>query len=293
MSRTRLGLGCILALTLLAAALPARAASVLVCGVVRSGSAAVKGANLIALERGVTAVTDSSGSFCLDLDQSGVITVRVIAIGFEPGERVVQAGESGATVRFELVPLRGGSPGLSVSGAGSAAAAPTHDALAPIAPSSAAAGDSHAPKGEAFLAAFPVYLSAADTAWLTSKHKGSQWDTLFVLHDELRGRGHMGAATDPETWRKLENRLGDLKLFWCVSDHPRKHSLGPAPCAYLERAIALSEARAAALTGKGLSRNAKLYLQGLTSSSDRAAAAWAKRVLDGVASGSAVGLGER
>jgi len=293
MSATRLGLGWTLALTLLAAALPA-AASVLVCGVVRSGSAAVKGANLIALERGVTAVTDSSGSFCLDLDQSGVITVRVIAIGFEPGERVVQAGESGATVRFELVPLRGGSPGLSVSGGGSGAAgAAPHDALAPIAPSSAAAADSHAKKGEAFLAAFPVYLSAADTAWLTSKHKGSQWDTLFVLHDELRGRGHMGAAIDPDTWRKLENRLDDLKLFWCVSDHPRKHSLGPAPCAYLERAIALSEARAAALTGKGLSRNAKLYLQGLTSSSDRAAADWAKRVLDGVASGSAVGLGER
>jgi Carboxypeptidase regulatory-like domain len=290
MSRTKLGLGTV-ALTLLLAALPARAA-VLVCGVVRSGGAAVKGANLIALERGITAVTDSSGSFCLDLDQSGVVTVRVIAIGFEPGERVVQAGDNGATVRFELVPLRGGSPGLSVSG-GATPVAPTHDALAPLAPSSAAAADAHAKKGEAFLSAFPVYLSAADTTWLTSKHKGSQWDTLFVLHDELRGRGHMGAATDPETWRKLENRLDDLKIFWCVTDHPRKHSLGRAPCAYLERAIALAEARVAALTGKGLSRNAKLYLQGLASSNDRAAADWAKRVLDGVASGSAVGLGER
>jgi len=292
MSRTSLGFGCTLALTLFLAALPARAA-VLVCGVVRSGGAAVKGANLIALERGITAVTDSSGSFCLDLDQAGVITVRVIAIGFEPGERVVQAGESGATVRFELVPLRGGSPGLSVSGTAGGAAAATHEALKPFVPSSAATSDAQAQKGEQFLAKFPVYLTAADTAWLTSKHKGAQWDTLFVLHDELRGRGRMGDATDPETWRQLENRLGDLKIAWCANDLPRKHSLGKAPCAYLERNIALAEARAAALTGKGLSRNAKLYLQGLASSSDRPAADWAKRVLDGVASGSASGLGER
>jgi hypothetical protein len=274
-----------LALVFFASA-PARA-GVLVCGVVHSGGAAVKGANLVALERGVTAVTDSAGSFCLDLDQAGVVTVRVIAIGFEPGERVVQVTGSGATIRFELTPLRGGSPGLQVSGSETAATA--KEKLAPIAPSTAA-NDPRTKRDQDFLAALPLLLTPADSTWLTAKHKGSQWDTLFVLHDALRGRGRPGDATDPATWRKLGDRLSDLKLFWCVSDRPRKRSLGEAPCAYLERGMALSEARAAVLGKKGLSHNTKVYLQGLAASHDASLAGWAKQILERVASGGVVGL---
>jgi hypothetical protein len=264
-------------------------ANVLVCGVVHSGGVAVKGANLVALERGVTAVTDSSGSFCLDLDQPGVVTVRVIAIGFEPGEREVSVTGDGATVRFELVPLRGGgAPGLQVSGGSGATS--SKEKLAPVAVSTAPSSDPRAKAGEEFLASMPVLLTAADSSWLTEKHKGSQWDTLFVLHDELRGRGHPGAATDPETWRKVEDRLSDLKMHWCVTDQPRKRSLGKAPCAYLERGLALSEARAAALSKKGLSHNTKIYLQELAGSKDSAVAAWAKQMLDRVAQGAGMGL---
>ena len=288
MRSARFGTGIVLLATAALACATAAHAAVLVCGVVRSGGVAVKGANLVALERGVTAVTDSSGSFCLDLDQAGVVTVRVIAIGFEPGERVVSATGDGATVRFELSPLRGGSPGLSVSA--SESAANTKEKLAPVAASSAPSSDPRAKQGEEFLASMPVLLTAADSSWLTEKHKGSQWDTLFVLHDVLRGRSHPGAAIDPATWRKVEDRLSDLKQFWCVSDSPRKRSLGQAPCAYLERGIALSEARAAALSKKGLSHNAKVYLQGLADSKDAAVAAWARQVLDRVASASTVGL---
>ena len=287
MTRAKLGMGiAVLAMTLASAA--AAQAAVLVCGVVRSGGVAVKGANLVALERGVTAVTDSAGSFCLDLDSPGTVTVRVIAIGFEPGERMVTAGDSGATIRFELVPLRGGTGGLQVTG--SEAATPVKEKLAPVVPSSALSDDPKAKKGEELLSSMPVLLTAADSAWLSAKHKGSQWDTLFVLHDALRGCGHFGDATDAETWRKVQDRLSDLELFWCVSNQPRKRSLGDAPCAYLERGMALSEARAAALSKKGLSHNTKVYLQGLAQSHDRNVSDWAKRVLDRVASGSAVGL---
>jgi hypothetical protein len=282
------GTAMILAIALaLACAAPAHA-GVLVCGVVRSGGVPVRGANLVALERGVTAVTDSSGSFCLDLDQPGVVTVRVIAIGFEPGERVVSVTGDGATVRFELSALRGGSPGLSISG--SEPSANNKEKLAPVAASTALSSDPRAKQGEEFLAAMPVLLTAADSSWLTEKHKGSQWDTLFVLHDELRGRSHPGAAIDPRTWEKVEDRLSDLKMHWCVSDQPRKRSLGDAPCAYLERGIALSEARAAALSKKGLSRNAKVYLQELASSKDSVVSAWARQVLDRVAQASGMGL---
>lgn len=268
------------------AAAPAHA-KVLVCGVVHSGGTAVKGANLVVLERGVTAVTDSSGSFCLDLDEAGVVTVRVIAIGFEPGERVVSVTGDGATIRFELSPLRGGSPGLQISGESQT---PAKEKLTPVAPSTASSSDPRAKQGEEFLASFPVLLTAADSAWLQEKHKGSQWDTLFVLHDALRGRGHYGDAIDPETWRKVGDRLDDLKNFWCVSDKPRKRSLGKAPCEYLERGIALTEVRAAALAKKGLTRNTKVYLQSLASSHESAvASAWAKQLLDRYAQGSGAG----
>jgi hypothetical protein len=272
--------------TALLAAAPADA-KVLVCGVVRSGGAAVKGANLVVLERGATAVTDSSGSFCLDLDEAGVVTVRVIAIGFEPGERVVSATGDGATVRFELSTLRGGSPGLQVQGESAASA---KEKLVPVAPSTASSSDPKAAQGEQLLASFPVLLTAADSSWLTAKHKGSQWDTLFVLHDALRGRGHFGDAVDPRTWQKVGDRLDDLKNFWCVTDAPRKKSLGDAPCAYVERGIALTEARAATLSRKGLTRNTKVYLQGLAGSKDSVVADWARRLLDRVAAGSGMGL---
>src|SRR5262249_4309216 len=221
------------------------------------------------------------------LEEAGVVTVRVIAIGFEPGERVVSATGDGATVRFELTPLRGGSPSLQVGGE---TATTTKEKLAPLAPSTASSSDPRAKQGEEFLASFPVFLTAADSAWLTAKHKGSQWDTLLGLHDALRGRGHFGDAIDPRTWRKVEDRLSDLKLYWCVTDKPRKRSLGDAPCEYLERGMALSEARVAALSKKGLSHNTKVYLQGLASSHDSAQADWAKRILDHVASREGVGL---
>ena len=287
MRRARLGSGIVLFAIGIGLAATAHA-KVLVCGVVRSGGAAVKGANLVALERGVTAVTDSAGSFCLDLDEAGVVTVRVIAIGFEPGERVVSATGDGATVRFELTPLRGGgAPSLQVTGE---PAASTKEKLETVPPSSAPSSDPRAKQGEEFLASLPVLLTAADSSWLTAKHKGSQWDTLFVLHDALRGRGHFGDAIDPKTWRKVEDRLNDLKIYWCVTDKPRKRSLGEAPCEYLERGLALSEARAAALSKKGLSRNTKVYLQSLSSSKDSAVAAWAKQLLDRVASGVGVGM---
>ena len=67
-------------------------------------------------------------------------------------------------------------------------------------------------------------------------------------------------------------------------------SLGEAPCAYLQRGIALAETRSAVLAGKGLGRNNKVYLQGLAQGSDPQLSAWAKLVLARVAAGSPVGL---
>ena len=264
-------------------------AGLLLCGVVRSGGAAVRGANLVVLERGATAVTDSSGSFCFDLAEPGVVTVRAYAVGFEPGERVVSATGTGATVRLELTPLRGSSGGPLGD-------VPTSPGVRGVevletSPSPGQAQDDARGKlREQFMASLPVLLLPADSSWLLGKHKGAHWDSLFVLHDRLRGRGMGDAALDPGAWRKLNDRLEDLYLPWCADERPRKHSFGDAPCAYLNRGIALTEARTAALTAKPLSRNTRVYLQRLAGSGDPRVAAWARLVLARVPVGPPSGL---
>ena len=273
----------------LLALLPATGAraELLLCGVVRSGGIAVRGANLVVLERGSTAVTDTSGAFCIDLAEPGVVTVRVFAVGFEPGERVVSATGTGATVRFELAPLRGaaGSPlGDTPS------SAPREESVPPR-PAATPASDPRSAIREGFLSSLPVLVLPADSAWLAGKHKGAHWDTLFVLHDRLRARNLADAAAlDPSTWRKLQTRLEDLHIPWCADERPRKHSFGNAACAYLARGIALAEARAAALAAKPLSRNARVYLQRLASAKDARVSSWARQVLARVPVGPPNGL---
>jgi hypothetical protein len=190
-------------------------------------------------------------------------------------------------VRFELAPLRGaaGSPlGDTPS------SAPREESVPPR-PHAPAADDPRSQIREGFLSSLPVLVLPADSAWLAGKHKGSHWDTLFVMQDRLRAR-NLGdaAALDPQTWRKLQSRLDDLHIFWCIDERPRKHSFGSEPCAYLKRGVALAEARAAALAAKPLTRNTRVYLQGLSSSRDARVSSWARQVLARVPAGPPSGL---
>jgi hypothetical protein len=261
-----------------------------VCGSVRSGGAAVRGAHVVAPAQGLLALTDSLGGFCLDGVPPGVLLLRAFAVGFHPAERTAEVEKGMGPVYIELVPLRaaggwsagaGGASGQEGGPSGSAAGSAASGRAGTGTPAgseltSTPAGDD---PGAAFVAGMPMLVLAADSTWILAKHKGSSWDSLLTLHDALTRRSYGPALLEAATWRKLGGRIHDLRLSGCHLDRPAKRGLDRRACSYLERAGALLEARAAALSGKSVSHDARVHLESLARASDAALARWATEIL--------------
>ena len=239
-----------------------------VCGTVLTGGVPVRGAHVAAAERGLVALTDSTGAFCFERVETGGLVLRVFALGFQPAERLVAVAPAMEPVRFELQPLRGGSG--SWTGGGS-------DASATPAAGVSGATDPARP-GAALFAAVPMLVLPADSAWLAAIHKDAKWDTLKSVHLALEGKTGQ-PPLQPGTWRDLGERIHDLRLRECEGERPRKRPLGKTACAYLERGAAVAELRAARLTGKQPSRDTRLYLEQLAGGHDPQASAWARGLL--------------
>lgn len=267
-------LGPLLGVVGLASLAPAAAAARL-CGTIRSAGSPVAGAHVVVIERGLLASSDSTGAFCVEGLESGTFTLRALAIGYQPGERVVSTLDS-AAVHFELVPLRGVG-GWSASGSGSRDTGGSTGTPAPRISAALAPADT---AGRPESRDLPLLVLAADSAWLFAKHKGSHWDSLIVMNDQLlRGAPAGDAGQRASYWRRFGERLADLSLRWCNAERPVRHALSPEACFYLARARAIAEARGAYLRGKDVSRSTRVYLQSLTSSSDRRVSEWARGML--------------
>jgi len=259
------------------------AAAERVCGTVLAGGVPVRGAHVAAAERGLVALTDSTGAFCFERVETGGLVLRVFALGFQPAERLVAVAPAMAPVRFELQPLRGGSGSWTGGGSGaSAAPAAGSAATAGVAAGPPAAGVSGATDparpGAALFAAVPMLVLPADSAWLAAIHKDAKWDTLKSVHLALEGKTGQ-PPLQAGTWRDLGERIHDLRLRECEGERPRKRPLGKTACAYLERGAAVAELRAARLTGKQPSRDTRLYLEQLAGGHDPQASAWARGLL--------------
>lgn len=275
-----------------ASGITAATAAERVCGTVLSAGGPVRGAHVAAAERGLIALTDSTGAFCLENVEPGALVLRVFALGFQPAERLAGVAPGMESVRFELQPLRGGSGTWSTGGAGGGSSAGGSSAAAgPAAAGTSGATDPSRP-GAALFAAVPMLVLPADSAWLAAAHKDAKWDTLKSLHAVLAGRTGQ-PPLEPGTWRSVGERARDLRLRECDQERPRKRPLGAEACAYLARAAAVAELRAARLAGKGPSRDTRLYLQSLAGSSDPRLAAWAQELLGASASERSLGSPDR
>lgn len=275
-----------------ASGITAATAAERVCGTVLSAGGPVRGAHVAAAERGLIALTDSTGAFCLENVEPGALVLRVFALGFQPAERLAGVAPGMEPVRFELQPLRGGSGTWSTGGAGGDSSAGGSSAAAgPAAAGTSGATDPSRP-GAALFAAVPMLVLPADSAWLAAAHKDAKWDTLKSLHAVLAGRTGP-PPLEPGTWRSVGERARDLRLRECDQERPRKRPLGAEACAYLARAAAVAELRAARLAGKGPSRDTRLYLQSLAGSSDPRLAAWAQELLGASASERSLGSPDR
>jgi hypothetical protein len=271
---------------------PAAVAAERVCGTVWSSGAPVRGAHVVATERGLVAVTDSLGAFCFESVDPGTVSLLAAAIGFQPAERLVTVAPGMTPVHLELVPLRGASVGSAINGGAAApaappgasgpASAPGTEAPAPAAPEPPALSGPEA----ALFVDLPVLVLPADSEWLATKHKGDNWAALLALHAALsRGAGLRGVLT-PRAWRTAGDRAHDLYVDGCAGEGPHKHALDSDACAYVERAAALADARAVSLGGGRVSRNTKVLLQRLAGSRDGAISAWARALLERIAAAS-------
>jgi hypothetical protein len=276
-------LACALVAAVLAALAPETRAAERVCGTVWSSGAPVRGAHVVATERGLVATTDSSGAFCFESVEPGTVSLLAAAMGFQTAERLVSVQAGMTPVHFELVPLRGPTVGSALGGAAAAppgASVPMPAAGTEAAPPPAPAEPAPSGPAAALLAEVPVLVLPADSEWLAAKHKGENWSTLRALHATLTTGANVREPLDAKSWRAVRGRVHDLYVDECTSEGPRKRALGADACAYLERALALTDVRAALLGGGGVTHDTRVYLQQQAGSRDPAVAGWARALLE-------------